>query len=130
MQDTDDGEGLRRWVDVDVRSVLAGSESQKSRSFLMRDEDHIRGLCAMFNVREIGWHTLHYCGIDDFHWLVMAEKPRDLPPGSLRPLVTTEITTFRVCMTRHLGTGCRALQAAVAASHLRRITLLRLWEAV
>jgi SAM-dependent methyltransferase len=72
-------ENIYEWED----HLLAGSESKKSRSFLMRDEEHIKRLCAMFNVREIGWHTLHYCGVDDFHWQVMAEKPHNVSLASL-----------------------------------------------
>lgn len=52
------------------------NKSVKMRSFLMRDEDTIRDFCEpLFEIDEIGWFTNHYCGIDGFHWQILAKKP-------------------------------------------------------
>jgi SAM-dependent methyltransferase len=48
---------------------------EKLRGYLMRDEAAIRVLCGRFQVDEIGWFTNHYCGIDGFHWQILARKP-------------------------------------------------------
>jgi len=49
-------------------------DSVRIRSFLMPDEAHIRSLCSMFDVQEVGWFTNHYCGVDGFHWQILAQK--------------------------------------------------------
>ena len=50
------------------------AESTNTRSFLMKDEAHIRSLCYMFDIQEIGWSSYQYCGVDGFHWQVLAKK--------------------------------------------------------
>jgi len=47
---------------------------KKMRSHLMKDEAHIRTLCHMFDVEEVGWFTNHYGGVDGFHWQILAKK--------------------------------------------------------
>ena len=52
------------------------NKSIKIRSFLMKDKDAIRDFCEpLFKIGEIGWFTNHYCGINGFHWQILAEKP-------------------------------------------------------
>lgn len=51
------------------------AQPDKRRAFLARDESHLRSLCHMFEIHEIGWFSNHYCGIDGFHWQVLAKKP-------------------------------------------------------
>ena len=46
----------------------------KMSAFCMKDETAIREIAAPFVVDEVGWFTNHYCGIDGFHWEVLARK--------------------------------------------------------
>lgn len=46
----------------------------KLRSYLMKDEESIIEICKPFTVDEVGWFTNHYCGVDGFHWQVLAKK--------------------------------------------------------
>ncbi len=52
----------------------SSGEKVKIRSYVMKDEAHIRSLCNMFKVDEVGWFTNHYAGVDGFHWQVLAKK--------------------------------------------------------
>jgi SAM-dependent methyltransferase len=53
----------------------ATTSTQTMRAFLTRDEATIRDICVPFEIEEIGWFTNHYCGVDGFHWQVLARKP-------------------------------------------------------
>lgn len=55
-------------------STPNSSGGMRIRTYLMRDEAHIRSLCDMFNVEEVGWFTNHYHGVDGFHWQILAAK--------------------------------------------------------
>ena len=46
-----------------------------TRRYLMRDEEHIRSLCEMFDVDEVGWFSNSYCGQSSFHWQILARRP-------------------------------------------------------
>ena len=50
------------------------SEPLRMRVCALRSEDSIREISKPFIIEEIGWFTNHYCGVDGFHWQVLAKK--------------------------------------------------------
>lgn len=51
-----------------------GGQRRTLRSLYISTEEDLRKLCEPFFVDEIGWYTNHYCGIDGYHWQVLARK--------------------------------------------------------
>ncbi len=51
-----------------------GGQKRTIRSLYIPTEKDVRLLCTPFAVDEVGWYTNYYCGIDGFHWQVLARK--------------------------------------------------------
>lgn len=50
--------------------------STKMRCLLVEKAEDFQALCAPLLIEEIGWFSNHYCGMDGFHWMVLARTPQ------------------------------------------------------
>lgn len=50
-------------------------QSTKMRCLLVEKAEDFHALCAPLLIEEVGWFSNHYCGMDGFHWMVLAQKP-------------------------------------------------------
>lgn len=66
-----------REVEEDVYEYVdkTGSLAKKPmRSYVFKDENHIRNIFYKFVIDEIGWWDNNYLGINGFHWVVLCHK--------------------------------------------------------
>ncbi|SLM30974.1 hypothetical protein MTBBW1_2560015 [Desulfamplus magnetovallimortis] len=52
------------------------AQKQTVNALYISNEKDMEYICHPFIVEEIGWYTNHYCGIDGFHWQVLAKKKK------------------------------------------------------
>lgn len=49
---------------------------EKIKSYIFRDENHIRKVIDMFTINEIGYFDNYYCGVGGHHWVILAENKK------------------------------------------------------
>jgi SAM-dependent methyltransferase len=73
------GRPLRQYEHLSVHEYVnphrINNRYEVLRSLYIESEEAIRFLCRPFDIVEVGWYSNHYCGIDGFHWQVLAQKP-------------------------------------------------------